>query len=64
MWLLMIKDGLRGSPGPEPRDPGEAGLPEDLHDIRVSPDLVPLLLPGRQMAADEAETRLMQRHAD
>lgn len=45
-------------------DVRELGALQDLGHIGVPPQLVSFSLPGSQVAADEAEGRLMQREAD
>lgn len=61
--LLMIDNFLRNPTTRILANPTKIDAFEDFSYIRVSPELVALFLTGGQVAADEAEARLMHRHA-
>jgi hypothetical protein len=61
--LLVVEDPLGYPAARALAEAAELRVPEDLHHVRVPPQLVPLLLPRRQVAAHEAQARLVQRHA-
>lgn len=64
-YVPVIENCLRQSSlSGEIIDGGEAGSPQDLHDVGVSAQLVAFSLARCQVAADETEAGLMQRHAD
>ena len=56
LWGVLISHAMMN-----PRKPC---LPQDLHDIRVSPEFISFLLPRSQMTTDEAKACLVQRHAN
>jgi hypothetical protein len=61
--LLVTEDPL-GNPVAGPlAEATELRALEDLDDVGVPPELVAFLLPGRQVAAHEAQARVVQRHA-
>ena len=63
LGLLVVNDLLRDPLAGHLADARELRALEDLGDVGVPPDLVALLLAGRQVAAHEADARVVQRHA-
>lgn len=63
LGLLVVDDPLRDPLAGHLADARELRVLEDLGDVGVPPHLVPFLLAGRQVAAHEADARVVQRHA-
>ena len=61
--LLVIEDSLGNPAAGSLAEASELRVLEDLDDVGVPPELVAFLLPGRQVAAHEAQARLVERHA-
>lgn len=61
--LLVVNDLLGNALAGHLADALELRVLEDLGDVRVPPHLVAFLLAGRQVAANEADARVVQRHA-
>lgn len=62
-YSLVLQNSLWVSPKWRPANFGELGVLQNLHYISIPPPSVAFFLSGGKMTANEAEARLMQRHA-